>query len=164
MATTTTRRPNDFATLRATDVMQRELVTVHASDPLREVERVLVEAQISAVPVLDDDERVLGIVSMRDVVSRYAADHELPDDADDDAFADDIDDTEPVAYQRLADEPCAGDVMTTDLVSVGPNALLGDVARRMVDNGTHRVLVIERHRLLGLVSTMDVLRAIGSPA
>ena len=165
MATpTTTRRTTDFAVLRATDVMQRELVTVHASDPLREVERVLVDAQVSAVPVLDDDERVLGIVSMRDVVSRYAADHDLPDDADEESFADDIDDSEPVAYQRLDDEPCAGDVMTTDLVSVGQNAQLTDIARRMVDNGTHRVLVIERQRLLGLVSTMDLLRAIAGPA
>jgi CBS domain-containing protein len=161
MATPTkAHRPIEFTALRAVDVMQRELVTVHASDPLREVERVLVDAQISAVPVLDDDLRVLGIVSMRDVVSRYAADHDLPDDADEDSFGDDIDETEPVAYQRLDVEPCAGDVMATDLVSVGPNALLTDVARRMVDNGTHRVLVIDRQRLLGLVSTMDVLRAI----
>jgi CBS domain-containing protein len=114
--------------------------------------------------VLDDDERVLGIVSMRDVISRYAADHDLPDDADEESFADDIDDREQVAYQRLDDEPCAGDVMTTDLVSVGANALLTDIARRMVDNGTHRVLVIERHRLLGLVSTMDLLRAIAGTA
>jgi len=161
MATPTkTRRTDDFATLRATDVMQRELVTVHASDPLREVERVLVDAQVSAVPVLDDDDRVLGIVSMRDVVSRYAADHDLRDDADEESFADDIDETEPVAYQRLDGEPCAGDVMATDPVSVGPNTLLTDVAGRMVEHGTHRVLVTDRQRLLGLVSTMDVLRAI----
>jgi CBS-domain-containing membrane protein len=161
MATPTkTRRTEDFATLRATDVMQRELVTVHASDPLREVERVLVDAQISAVPVLDDDDRVLGIVSMRDVVSRYAADHDLPEDADEESFADDIDETETIAYRRLDGEPCAGDVMATDPVSVGPNALLTDVARRMVEHGSHRVLVTDHERLLGLVSTMDVLRAI----
>lgn len=159
---TKTRRANDFGALRAADVMQRELITVHASDPLREVEQVLVDAQVSAVPVLDADDQVLGIVSMRDVVSRYAADHDLPADADEDSFADDIEETEPVAYQRLDGEPCAGDVMATDLVSVGPNALLTDIARRMVDNGTHRVLVIDRQRLLGLVSTMDMLRAIAA--
>lgn len=150
----------DFSSLRASDVMQRDLVVVHASDPLREVERVLVDAQVSAVPVLDDDEHVLGVVSMRDVVSRYADDHELPADADPDEFNDDVEDTETVAYQRLADQPCAGDVMTTDVVSVGANALLTDVAARMVDHRMHRVLVVERQKLVGLVSTMDLLAAL----
>lgn len=150
----------DFHQLRAKDVMQRELVVVHASDPLREVERVLVDAQVSAVPVLDDDEHVLGIVSMRDVVSRYADDHELPADADPDTFDDEVDETETVAFQRLDGEPCAGDVMTTDVVSCGGNALLSDIAARMVDHRVHRVLVVERNRLTGLVSTMDLLGAL----
>lgn len=154
--------PNSFATLRAADIMQRQLVTVYASDPLREVEATLVDAQVSSLPVLDDDGCVLGIVSMREVVSRYAALHDLPDDTDPDAFADRIDDTEQVAYQRRGDGPCAGDVMSTDLVSVSPFAPLTDVARRMVESGSHRVLVIDRDRLQGLVSTMDVLRAIAS--
>ena len=150
----------DFSSLRASDVMQRDLVVVHASDPLREVERVLVDAQISAVPVLDDDDHVLGVVSMRDVVSRYADDHELPADADPDEFDDEVEDTETVAYRRLADEPCAGDVMATDIVSVSQNALLTDVAARMVDHRMHRVLVVERQKLVGLVSTMDLLAAL----
>lgn len=150
----------EFRDLRAKDVMQSELVVVHASDPLREVERVLVDAQVSAVPVLDDEEHLLGIVSMRDVVSRYADDHELPPDADPEAFDDEIDETETVAFQRLEDEPCAGDVMATDLVTVGPNAMLPDVAARMVDHRVHRVLVKDRQKLVGLISTMDLLAAI----
>jgi len=150
----------EFSFLRAKDVMQSELVVVHASDPLREVERMLVDAQVSAVPVLDDDEHLLGIVSMRDVVSRYADDHELPADADPDTFDDEIDETETVAFQRLEDEPCAGDVMATDLVTVGPNALLPDVAARMVDHRVHRVLVVDRQKLVGLISTMDLLGAL----
>lgn len=155
-----TERITEFQDLRAEDVMQRELVVVHASDALREVERVLIDAQVSAVPVLDDDEHLLGIVSMRDVVSRYADDHELPPDADPDAFDDEIDETEQVAFQRLDDEPCAGDVMATDLVTVGPNAMLPDVAARMVDHRVHRVLVVDRQRLVGLISTMDLLAAL----
>lgn len=150
----------DFCDLRAKDVMQSELVVVHASDPLREVERVLVDAQVSAVPVLDDEEHLLGIVSMRDVVSRYADDHELPADADPDTFDDEIDETETVAFQRLGDEPCAGDVMATDLVTVGPNAMLPDVAARMVDHRVHRVLVKDQQKLVGLISTMDLLGAL----
>ena len=148
--------PHRIDTLRARDVMQHELVTVHASDPLREVERVLLEAQISGVPVVDDDGRVLGVVSMREVVSRYASDRDLLEHA----FDDPIEDSEPTPFLRPDDEPCAGGVMSTDLVTVAPETPLATVACRMVDGALHRALVLDRGRLLGIVTTMDVLRAV----
>ncbi len=140
--------------LCAADLMQRNLITVHADDPVREIERVLVDAQVSSVPVLDECGAVLGVVSMRDVVRRYAESDE-PADADND---DDGDDGE---FAWAHDEaPRAADLMATDFVQVAPRASIAEMARMMVDATTHRVLVVERERLLGLVSSMDVLRAI----
>lgn len=135
--------------LLATDLMQRDLITVHVDDPLREVERVLVDAQVSSVPVLDDNGAVLGVVSMRDVVSRYA---------DEDNPAEDDDDDDPIWTRR--DEPTAGDLMTTELLRVAPDTDLRAMARVMVANACHRVLVVDRGRLVGLVSSMDVLRGV----
>ena len=137
--------------LRAVDLMQRDLITVNVDDPMREIERVLVDAQVSAVPVLDDSGALLGVVSMRDVVSRYA---DEDDPCKSDASDSDDEDWRPVG------QLCAGDMMATDMLRVGPNTSLGAMARVMVANATHRVLVVENDRLLGLVSTMDVLRAI----
>lgn len=141
--------------LCAVDIMQRDLITVNAEDPMREVERVLVDAQVSAVPVLDESGVVLGVVSMRDVVSRYADRDDTPD----------VDDEiESVDWGRSGDSPCAGDLMTTEIVRVTPCTSLAAMARAMVENVTHRVLVVENERLLGLVSTMDILRAIAEPS
>lgn len=139
--------------LRATDLMQRDLITVDAEDTLREVERTLVDAQVSSVPVLDDAGTVIGVVSMRDVVSRYAEQDELPGIVSEMG----IDATD---WGRTGDEPCAADLMTAEFVQVAPDTKLAQMADAMVANATHRVLVVEDGRLLGLVSTMDVLRAI----
>jgi CBS domain-containing protein len=48
----------------------------------------------------------------------------------------------------------------TELLRVAPDITLPAMAKVMVDHTCHRVLVVERGRLLGLVSSMDVLRAI----
>lgn len=151
----------NLAELRVRDLMQRHLISVQASDPLEEVERVLADARISGVPVLDEDGQMLGVLSAKDLVRRHAEDSELPEDL---GFQDtvlDADDTEPVAYRRSqAGQLCAGDVMTTDVKTIHPDASVAETARAMVDNEVHRLLVVDRGRLVGIVSTMDLLRPI----
>ncbi len=154
------QRP-DLADLRASDLMQSDLVCVRASDPLEEVERVLADARISGVPVLDEEGQMLGVLSTKDLVRRHAEDAEIPEDL---GFQDtvlDADDTEPVAYRRSERGVlCAGDVMTTEVASIGPDATLVEVAQAMVNREVHRLMVVDRGRLVGIVSTMDVLRPV----
>lgn len=151
--------PANFADLRASDVMQRDLICVQASDPLEEVERVLADARISGVPVLDEDGQMLGVLSAKDLVRRHAEDTEVPEDL---GFQDTVleaEDTEPVAYRRSQrGELVAGDVMTTEVATISPDENLIATARTMVEREVHRLLVVERGRLVGIVSTMDVLR------
>ncbi len=154
--------PADFPNLCAGDFMQRNLITVHACDPIREVERILADAKISGVPVLDDNDEIVGVLSMADLVNRYA---EAPDietegnrrDLDDDAE----DSTEITAFRRFEpDELCAGDLMTPGITAVAPTASLREASRIMVEKQIHRLLVVDRGRVVGLLSTLDILRAI----
>ena len=140
--------PADFATLCASDIMQTNLITVRASDPLEEVERTLSDAHISGVPVL---------------VNNYAEDDDLPVGADYRDLEEDADPTEVVAYRRMpGDALCAGDLMTTEISTVMPTAGLREVARTMVNHQVHRVLVVECGRVVGLITTLDVLRALAN--
>ncbi len=158
--TTRSRRRPDPFDLSAADVMQQSVITVRASDSLREAERVLAEARISGAPVVDDAGAVLGVLSLRDLARHRAEDGDLPEDADVEVFDSGVDDTEQVAFDRPASGACAADVMTQDLVSVAPAATLAQVAKRMVDAEVHRVLVLERGKLRGLVSSTDLLRVL----
>ena len=70
--TSRTRRAVDGMT--AADIMAKRVVTVSPGAPLSEVERVLSENRVSGVPVVDSAGRALGVVSLRDLIDRYAED------------------------------------------------------------------------------------------
>lgn len=143
--------PPTFAERTAADIMQRTVITVQADERLADVERMMTEAQVSGAPVVDYGERVLGIVSLRDLVRHRADDDELPADADPSVFDD------PEATRARGAR--AADVMTQELVTVPPMLPLPQVARRMVEARVHRVLVEDRDKLVGLVSSMDLMGA-----
>lgn len=62
-----------FATMRVDDVMTRDPRTVQAGDPLALAVRALVEDRFGALPVVDDDERLVGILSYVDLLRYLAA-------------------------------------------------------------------------------------------
>jgi len=155
--------PSEFALLCVSDVMQRDLITVHAHDTLHEVEQVLADAGISGVPVVGDDEEVLGVLSMSDLIGRYAENSEdkSPFSDVDHEPNDDEDSTETLAFRRPADGSlCAGDLMNPHVSRIDATASLREAARAMVEQNIHRLLVTERGRVVGLISTLDLLRAL----
>jgi len=149
---------HDFDTLCAADVMRRDIVTVRASDPIDEVERVIADAKISGVPVIGDTGRIIGILSTTDLVDRYA-DNAEPEDARFESSDEDGDET-IVEYEGNRSRLCAADVMTPEVESIPSSTPLRDVARRMVEREIHRLMVVDDGKLVGLVSTLDVLRAV----
>lgn len=148
----------------AEDVMQRKLITIQANETLAATERMLSEASVSGAPVLDETGKLLGVISMRDLMRHRAEDRELPDSVDATVFDNDIDDTEQVAFQRPSSGACAADIMTQEIVSVPPSMPLPLVAQRMLDHHVHRVMVIDRQRFVGLVSATELLGALAGMA
>lgn len=60
----------------------------------------------------------------------------------------------------LLEEHVVAEVMTQRIRAMGPDREVADAAARMLEAGIHRVLVMEGERLLGIVSTMDIVRAV----
>lgn len=143
--------------LCAEDIMQRELFAVHANESLDRTEQLLTEAGVSGVPVIDNGGRLMGVLSMRDLIRQHNNDRELPADVDATVFDNEVGETEEVAFARPPSGACAADIMTQDVVSVPPTMPLPKVATRMVSNQVHRVMVIDRGRLVGLVSATEML-------
>lgn len=156
------RKQIKFSELCAEDIMHEDVITVQASDPLAEAERTLVDAQVGGAPVLDHQGNPIGVVSVRDLIRHRTEDAELPEDASSQVFDDYIDETEDVSLERGGSGACVADVMATTLVSVGRTTSLVDVAKRMVEAKVHRVLVVEHGRLVGIVSTIDMLTALAT--
>ena len=152
---------NGIRWLSAADVMQHEVVSVQASDPIDEVERVIADAGVSGVPVLSDDGKVVGVLSTSDLVSRYANGDD-PDGMPIGSVDEDGDDITLETRAPRGGEATASDIMTPGAETIAPDANLREVARRMVDSGVHRLLVVKNGRLEGIISTIDILRALAS--
>ncbi len=154
--------------LLARDVMQRNVGIIDAGASLAELENAFEEAGVSGFPVVHGG-HVVGVVSRADVVRRlgdksgqeprlstfYAdlASFEAEHVAESFAEA-------AVRGGRAADELRVSDLMTESAITVAPDASLDDVARALVAHHIHRVLVTDEGTLVGVVSSLDLVRLV----
>jgi len=115
----------------------RNLMTHHAtavamSTPLEEVARLLVNSQISGVPVLDDHERVVGFVSETDLMATLVR-GSLPGST-------------------------AGDVMSHPPIVVDEFATTDEVMMILRTSQIHHLPVVRSGRLVGLITPLEVLK------
>jgi CBS domain-containing protein len=150
--------------LTATDVMRTDVLTVSESTPLSEVERLLGENRIGGVPVTNETGHITGVVSIRDLVDRYTQDPDSRPRRGHGFYhlsAEGLEDEDFESFEVPEEaEETAGDIMTAQVYDVDAKAHLRDIAAKMVELNVHRLLVTEKKRTVGIVSTMDVLKAL----
>jgi CBS domain-containing protein len=139
--------------------MTRDVFAVTPETSLMTAAHLLANRHISAAPVIDPAGRVLGVISQLDLVD--------PDRDRTDRLGTSI------FYRRAAGglevahgevpvtaEGLVRDVMSPYVLAVDADAPLLDAVRLMVADDVHRLLVLERGRLSGIVSQTDVMRAL----
>jgi CBS domain-containing protein len=113
--------------------------------------------RVSALPVVDDQGRVLGVVSEADLLLK----EECPDPDADLAL---VWTRRRRAEHDKAAAAVARDLMTVAVVSVGPHAGVAEAARLLHRHGVKRLPVVDREgRLLGIVSRADLLKVFARP-
>jgi CBS domain-containing protein len=133
------------------DVMTEEVVTVGLETPFKEIVAIFHRNDITAVPVVDDYGRPLGMVSEADLLGKEAA---LPDPAGHSGALG----LRPIERAR-AEAETAGGVMTSPLVTARPAWSVPEAARRMQQHHVKRLPVVdEAGRLVGIVSRRDLLQ------
>ena len=153
----THREPIALPSDTVADVMTRQVVAVHPSTPVGEVVRLLLERDFRSVPVVDDQNRLVGIVTNRDLIERggLTARVDLLGALDQSALERELT-SSGVRGRTVAD------VMTGEVVSARPEQNLKAAAHRMVERTIKRLPVVdEAGRLIGILSRVDVLRTIG---
>jgi CBS-domain-containing membrane protein len=131
------------------DIMTTSVVAVRRSASFKEMADMLRSRKISAFPVLDDSDRVIGVVSAADMLVKEAVQ---------------ADGTSMMAALRHIREDekatgtTAGDLMTAPAVTIGPDAPVEQAARLMYDRRVKRLPVVTgAGHLLGIVTRVDVL-------
>jgi CBS domain-containing protein len=150
-------------------IMQRSIRTIAPEVTLPELEKAFLKEGVSGFPVVDKGELV-GIVSRSDIVRQLFLEHHAAERTSDFYFDETgFHEVPLVTFDQIADRVGerieklqVKDVMSGGVIKVSPDQPLKMVAQTLADNHVHRVLVTEEGRLVGLVSSLDLVRLIAN--
>jgi len=145
--------------MQVKDIMTRDVVTVAGKIPVEEVAKLLLARHISAVPVVDDNGSVLGLVSEGDLMRRVADSGKRRRSWWLELFSDPRGDAADFVKTHGR---TASDVMTRDVVSVTEDMDVAAVARLLETSRIKRVPVLRDGKLVGIVSRGNLLQAMAS--
>jgi predicted transcriptional regulator len=125
--------------LLASDVMIKDVVVISETAPLKEVTHLFSERKITGAPVVNTQGELVGVLSETDIIRK--------------------------SNSIGAWSPnTAGQIMTKPPVTVPPETTLKRVCELMYNRRIHRVVVAEGRQIRGIITTMDILRAIATSA
>lgn len=112
------------------DLMTADLIALRSHDRIGRARELLLGLGINALPVVDDEGTIVGIVSSRDLVEEWHP-------------------GEPVSTP-----------MSTAVATIAPDATIADAARVMLAEHIHHLVVMNGKDLVGILSTFDLLEPI----
>jgi len=147
--------------LLAKDIMTRDVITIHSSASIKELSKLLSERGITGVPVTDEHNGLVGMISMRDVIREEVlrlGDHlEYQDiyELFSSAFHSEGSERNPVP-QLWVEE-----IMSRNIMTATEDTPVCDICRLMFKHNIHRIPVLRDGKVVGLVTAMDVVRTVG---
>lgn len=136
------------------DVMTKDVVSVKGDSDIYEVSRLLSENRVSGLPVVDEENRVIGVLSEADLLHMAGIEkgHSFRD-----------------ILKYLLGEPfpknragsMVGDIMTSPAITTTPGADIREVAVMLDEKRIKRLPVVdENNKLIGIISRGDIIRAL----
>ena len=141
--------------LRVANLMTRSVVTVSRDTPLAEAAQLLVKHRISGLPVVDAEQRLIGVITEADFLRAMGVPSSHPSHSLwqtlENLFAHQTDIREPTGT--------VADLMVENVISVRPEQTLHDVLEIMKHNRIKRVIVADRDgRVQGMITRSDLVR------
>jgi len=141
--------------LKAGDVMTREVITVRLETPLEEAAAIMAERNVTGVPVLERDGKVVGVISEHDFLKRMSRGHPL-------SFM-------GILAECMASKGCAvmtvkgktvAEIMSSPAISVREDTPVSEIASLLTKKRIHRTPVIDEKGLVrGMITRTDLLNA-----
>lgn len=146
--------------IKAKDIMTQEVVTITPDTEITKAAKLLLEKGFNALPVVDDDGLLVGILCQSDLISQQEA---LPMPSYFTLLDSFIPLTSLKKVEREVEKIAAAtarQAMTPEPVTVGPDTDIEEIASLMVEKGFHTLPVLEGDKLVGVVGKEDVLRTL----
>jgi CBS domain-containing protein len=142
--------------VKAKDIMTKKVVYVYEQTSSREIAKVMAKHNVSGIPVIDDGEQVVGIISENDFLSRMGKKE--------------IKSFMNIIALCLEDKGClakpirnqnAEDIMTSPVITANEETPVSDIVNLFADKKINRVPILSQDRkLVGIVSREDALKTV----
>lgn len=145
--------------MKASDVMVRHVITIGPDEEVSQAARMLADHDISALPVVDEQRRMLGILSEADLLRR----EEIGTEKRRPAWLEAV-----TPSSRLAEDYSKShgrkvrELMSETVISASPDAPLSEIARLLERKRIKRVPIVEDGKLVGIVSRANLIQALAS--
>ena len=143
--------------MNAADIMTTEVISVSPTTTVMDIAKLLLQHGISAVPVVDDRGRPIGVVSEGDLMRREETGTAGRAPWWLRAITSNVDSAKEFTKMHGL---TARDVMTREVVQVSEDAPLGEIAMLLEKHGIKRVPVVRDGKMVGIVSRANLLRAL----
>lgn len=146
--------------MKARDIMTRDVLSVSIDDKVENVARLLVDNKISGVPVVDNKQQVVGMVTEKDLMIK-ARDLKIPFYVT--LFDSIIFLENPLKFNEELRRYTAvkvRDIMTTKVVAVEEDTALSEIVDLLAKRKINRVPVVRNRKLVGIITRNDVLKAL----
>ena len=125
--------------VKAKDVMSATVTTVHEYANVMEVIKLLVEHNVTGLPVVDDSGRLLGMVTEKDILML-------------------------LLYDPNVKGKTVTDLMTTEIIHFDEDENLMKIFESLVQRNFRRVPILSEGRLVGIVSRRDIIKFLSAKA
>ena len=136
------------------DVMTPQVISISKYESVVHVANILADKNISGLPVVDKENKVIGIITQADILSMVGVGR-------DHTFKDLLKYMlgEPLHERRVGDH--VGDIMTAPALTIRPEASVADAVRIMDEKRIRRLTVVNSaNELIGIVTRADILKAV----
>ena len=141
----------------ARDIMTRKVIVVEEDTTITDLIRIFVENKISCVPVVNNEKKLVGIVTKTDILGYFmdidlhiSVKEVLKDILE---YCSEHDEKEPPSEHEMKVRV----IMTPDPITAGEETSVESLAKTMIDNKIHRLIITKDNEIVGIVSTLDIL-------
>ncbi|BBM84408.1 CBS domain-containing protein [Candidatus Uabimicrobium amorphum] len=149
---------DDLKNLTAKDIMTDSIICINHSASFEQLMHVFSEHKIGGVVVVDDNDEIKGVVSIYDLI-------ESQDEEDKSFYRGNIETpmSEKIkAKIDIEDRTLIEKIMTPIVIHASEDTAIPELARMMVNAKIHRVIVAKKGQYVGVVTTMDIVRALSN--
>ena len=150
----------------ARELMSTNILSVYEGWSIQRLANFFLNHNISGAPVIESDHELVGVVSISDIFRFENADESVKSEAlrvcyQERTGTDIVNRHDLAEWSKNAQQSCTvHQIMARQVISVDVDDTLGEIAAMMLENDIHRIFVTEDSRIVGVITTSDILRVL----